>query len=119
GEQHALVRRVPAAVYRGRVLALGVGQLRRRAAAAADPVRRGLLLAGLAPLEIQLLRVGRPAETIRRVADEVGAPHDAVDGQREPAVALRRAVLCEERGAGDEDGGEQERTDRGAHGLLT
>src|SRR6185369_10658772 len=88
---------VPDRVRRGDLLTLLVGELSRLAAVAAHRPRRGLVLAGAAPFEVQRPRVSGPAQPRGRIADEPGPAHDAVDGQLEP----RRG-----RG-GDEDEGEQ------------
>ena len=59
-KEDAAARLVPAAAGRRRdVLRLVVGQLARRAAVAADDVGRGLVFGGLAPVEVELLGVGR------------------------------------------------------------
>ena len=88
-EQAEPARLVPAAVLTRRQAPLLVGQAPRLAARAGDGPGRGLVLARLAPFEVQLLRVAGEAQVGRRVADERGPAHDAVDRQRERRRLVR------------------------------
>ncbi len=56
---------------------------RRGQAGAGDFPGGGLVLAARAPLEIEALGIAGPAQGRRRVADQPGAAHDAVDGELE------------------------------------
>ena len=53
-----------------------------------DPGRR-FVVAGTAPFEVQPRRIAGPAQAGRRIADELGPAHDAVDGQLEAAGRFR------------------------------
>ena len=100
-KEDATASLVPAAAGRRRdVLRFFLGQLARRAAGATDDVGERFLLAGLTPVEIELLGVGGPSETCRRVADEIGPAHDAVDGQLESAVWRREELARRVPGGG-------------------
>ena len=90
GEQHAAVRRVPHAVGRWRVAPLGVREFARRAALARHDPRRRFVLARPPPLEIEPRRIAGPAQAARRIPDELGTAHDAVDGQLESGLGRRR-----------------------------
>ncbi len=81
GEQHPPAGGIPLRPGRRNQLALLVRQLARLAALPADGVGRGLLVARLAPLEVEFPGVARPAQARRRVADEPRASHDALDRQ--------------------------------------
>ena len=84
GEQHAAARLVPGAAGRRRELALLVGQAPGRRRVLGEHVGRALLLAGLPPLEEEVARIAGPAQPRGRVADQVRAAHDAVDGEGQP-----------------------------------
>src|SRR5439155_6322114 len=90
GEEPAAVRRVPHAVGRRRVAPLGVREFARRAAPARHDPRRRFVLARPPPLEIEPRRIAGPAQAARRITDELGTAHDAVDGQLESGLGRRR-----------------------------
>src|SRR6185436_20259423 len=87
--QDAAVCLVPASVRSRRGLHLVIRELARLAAVAADDEGRRLFFAGFSPFEEEPLRVGRPSQARRRVAYEIRAAHDAVDGQLEAAAEGR------------------------------
>ena len=91
-KERAAVCLVPPGVGRRDRLDLVVREFTRLAAVASDHIRRRLFFARFAPVEIQLLRVGRPAQAGRRVPHEVRSAHDAVDGEIE-AGASRYCAL--------------------------
>src|SRR5439155_16872733 len=69
--------------------ALGVGQLPGLAPLARDHPRRRLIFGRLSPLKIDARAITRPAQTGRRITDQLRTAHDAVDGKLE-AVWLWR-----------------------------
>ena len=103
-EEHAPVRRVPSAGDRRRGPALFVRQPARRAAVARDDPRRHVVVCGAAPLEEQPRRIAGPAQPGRRIADELRAAHDALDGQLETCGGVRGFRRLESRFGGRWDG---------------
>ena len=77
---------------RRRELALVVGQLARLAAVAGDHPGGRFLVFRLPPLEIEPLRVARPAQAGRRIAHQLRPLHDAVDAQREGPGGARAGL---------------------------
>ena len=110
-EQHTAVCRVPDAADRRRAAALGVGEFPRVAALPANHPGGGFRVIRPAPFEVQPLRVARPAKACRRIADELGPSHDAVDRQLEPLGRRRRFLGGS---AGDGDRGDDEAEGRDA-----
>ena len=121
-EHDALARLVPSAARGRGVLRVLVAQFLWIAAGAAHDVGRRLVFAGLAPVEVQLLRVGRPAEAGRRIAHEIGPAHDAVDRQLDAGglggwgFSSRLIDAGEDRGA--EEQGCRENNTESAHRRL-
>ena len=108
-EQHAAVRLVPDAVGRRRTAALVVTELAQLTAVAVDDPRRRLVLAGAAPLEVELRGIARPAQAGRRIADEFRPAHDAVDGERKGVVPLFRRRAGRVRRSGGDNEQDEER----------
>ena len=105
-EQHAAARTVPRAAHRRRVPPFLVGELPQVATIAAHDPRRRFIVAGTPPFEIQARRIARPAQSGLRIADELRAAHDAVDGQNRGVGPLLGA---DDRRGGNRDGGRRDR----------
>ncbi|MCA1559250.1 MAG: hypothetical protein LC753_02815 [Acidobacteria bacterium] len=114
-----LARFVPTPARRWNILRLIIGELAGLSSITGDRITGRVVFAWLAPVEIQLTGVGRPAQTGRRRADEVRAAHDAVDGQLEPARLLdSTALLRDGSGGRDTQQGQRECNTESAHGRL-
>jgi hypothetical protein len=110
--QHATPRAVPLPAHRRRLPAFRLAEPARCATRAGDDPGRGLVFARLLPLEVEPLRVARPAQARGLVADQLRPPHDRVDAQRERLGATGARGEEEQRRQG-------ERRPRGSdHGHL-
>ena len=89
--EDALPRSVPPPIGQRRDPAFLVGQPARRAAVAPGHPGGRLVLAGRAPLEVEVAAVRRPAQIARRIADQRRTTHDRVDAERRSG---RRGGLC-------------------------